>query len=290
MAVPEGTGRREPAEREVSVQSIEPVSPGCAGNIPLVRRIAFRDTRLGREPQSSENGRIMSAREDHARWHAARERAATGPTGNLALVETRWTGARADLDAARATAAPTVQVTEIERTDIETGHPQHGLRFWDAASPAIGAFERIDAYDYDPAWVIDGTFRPVEASRTVPFEHIRDNGGTRDLIVPGDITATIGGVERTLSAFDDGGKLLLVFGDTTNGVETYGPGRFLFVQHVEVDPHAVVLDFNRAFVPPCGFSAQYNCPLPPASNRFEVPVRAGEKSVVFREGFDIYAA
>ena len=41
---------------------------------------------------------------------------------------------------------------------------------------------------------------------------------------------------------------------------------------------------------PCGFSAQYNCPLPPASNRFPVPIRAGEKNVVFRDGFDIYAA
>lgn len=290
MTAPDGTGRREPAAREVSGQSIEPVWRGRAGNIPIARRIAFRDARLGTTLPSSENGRIMSAREDHARWHAARERAVAAPTGNLALVETRWTGARTDLGSAQASAAPTVQVTEIERTDIDTGEPQHGLRFWDAASPAIGAFERIDTYDYDPAWVIDGTFRPVEASRTVPFEHIRDNGGTRDLIVPGDITATIGGVERTLAAFDDGGKLLLVFGDTTNGVETYGPGRFLFVQHVEGDPHAVVLDFNRAFVPPCGFSAQYNCPLPPASNRFEVPVRAGEKSVVFRDGFDIYAA
>ena len=93
----------------------------------------------------------------------------------------------------------------------------------------------------------------------------------------------------TLAAFDDGGTLLLVFGDETNGAETYGSGRFLFVQ-LRDDEGSVVLDFNRAFVPPCGFSAQYNCPLPPASNRFPLPIRAGEKNVVFRDGFDIYAA
>ncbi len=232
----------------------------------------------------------MSTPDSHTHWRAARERAVTGPTGNLALVETRWTGARADLAAVRATSPAGLHVTEIERTDIDTGAAEHGLRFWDASSPAIRAFDRIDAYDYDPAWVLHGTFTPVAGDRTVPFEHIRDNGGTRELVVPGDITVTIGDEERTLAAFDDGGKLLLVFGDTTNGVETYGPGRFLFVQHVEGSDDAVVLDFNRAFVPPCGFSAQYNCPLPPASNRFSLPVRAGEKTVVFRDGFDIYAA
>jgi uncharacterized protein (DUF1684 family) len=232
----------------------------------------------------------MSAPEDHARWHTARERSVASPTGNLALVETRWTGERPDLDAARAAASATVQVTPIERVDIASGTPEHGLRRWDAGAPAIRAFERIDVYDYDPAWVLEGRFTPVSADRTVPFEHIRDNGGSRDLVVPGDIALTLDGREYTLAAFDDDGTLLLVFGDETNGTETYGAGRFLFVQHDAADPGRVILDFNRAFVPPCGFSAQYNCPLPPASNRFPLPVRAGEKAVIFRDGFDIYAA
>jgi len=233
----------------------------------------------------------MPASDDHARWRAARERSVASPTGNLSLVETRWTGERPDIDAARSAASDTVEVTPIQRTAIDgSGAIEHGLRFWDADAPAIRAFDRIDAYPYDPAWVLEGTFTPVAEGRTVPFEHIRDNGGTRDLVVPGDIALTLDGNDYTLAAFDDGGKLLLVFGDPTNGDETYGAGRFLFVQHDENDPQRVVLDFNRAFVPPCGFSAQYNCPLPPASNRFPVPVRAGEKSVVFRDGFDIYAA
>ncbi|MFL2000829.1 DUF1684 domain-containing protein [Microbacterium sp. A1-JK] len=233
----------------------------------------------------------MPASDDHARWHAARERAVASPTGNLSLVETRWTGELPDIDAARAAASATVEVTPIQRTAIDgSGAVEHGLRFWDADAPAIRAFDRIDAYPYDPTWVLEGTFTPVAEGRTVPFEHIRDNGGTRDLVVPGDIALTLDGRDYTLAAFDDGGKLLLVFGDATNGDETYGAGRFLFVEHHADDPQRVILDFNRAFVPPCGFSAQYNCPLPPASNRFPVPVRAGEKTVVFRDGFDIYAA
>ena len=231
----------------------------------------------------------MSEREDLTHWQAERRTAVTSATGNLALVETRWTGERPDLDAEQRAAADTVTVTPIERTNIETGVAEHGLRVWDADSPAIRAFDRIDTYEYDPAWVLEGHFTPVSGERRVSFEHIRDNGGTRDLVVPGDIRLELDGHEYTLAAFDDGGTLLLVFGDQTNGSETYGSGRFLFVE-LRDDEGSVVLDFNRAFVPPCGFSAQYNCPLPPASNRFPLPIRAGEKNVVFRDGFDIYAA
>ncbi|MEV8266854.1 DUF1684 domain-containing protein [Microbacterium sp. NPDC076911] len=227
---------------------------------------------------------------DHASWRATRARAVTAPTGNLALIETRWTGAPADIATERANAVAGVAITELKRTSIENGEVEHGLRRWDADSPAIRAFEHIDTYDYDPAWVISGHFAPVNGDRTVPFEHIRDNGSTRDLIVPGDITVTIDGERFTVAAFDDGGKLLLVFGDATNGSETYGPGRFLFVERPASENATVELDFNRAFVPPCGFSAQFNCPLPPASNRFPFPIRAGEKNVIFSDDFDIYAA
>lgn len=233
--------------------------------------------------------------DDHARWRDERRAAVIAPTGNLALVETRWTGAeRPDIDAERAAAPTSITVSPIERKDIATGEAEYGLRVWDAGSPAIRAFDRIDAYPYDPDWVIEARFTPVEASRTVPFEHIRDNGGTRDLVVPGDIVFTRAGVEHRLAAFDDGGALLLVFADATNGQETYGSGRFLFVRRDDGAafgaPGTVVLDFNRAFVPPCGFSAQYNCPLPPSQNRFAEPIRAGERNVVFRDGFDVSAA
>lgn len=244
--------------------------------------------------------------DDHALWRLERRTAVTAPTGNLALVETRWTGhEHPDIDAEQATAPASITVTPLERKDIATGETEHGLRVWDASSPAINAFDDIDTYDYDPDWVIEAQFTPVGTERTVPFEHIRDNGGTRELVVPGDISFTRDGIEYRLAAFDDGGTLLLVFGDDTNGQETYGAGRFLFVRREDASlsessslsegddfgtAGGVILDFNRAFVPPCGFSAQYNCPMPPTQNQFTEPIRAGEKNVLFGDGFDIYAA
>ncbi|MFE6489995.1 DUF1684 domain-containing protein, partial [Streptomyces sp. NPDC057757] len=202
-------------------------------------------------------------------WRAERQRALSAPTGNLALVETRWlpAGEEPDVDAATVGQPDTVTVTTLRRVDLVTGAPEHGLRFWDADSAAIRHFEGVEAFPYDPAWVLEAAYSPVPGARRIAFEHLRDNGGTRDLVVPGDITLTVDGREYTLSAFDDDGTLLLVFGDPTNGDTTYGAGRFLFVRRTD-DDNRVVLDFNRAFVPPCGFSDQYNCPMPPRQTRF----------------------
>ncbi|WP_428936318.1 DUF1684 domain-containing protein [Streptomyces sp. ACT015] len=231
-------------------------------------------------PSSVDRGEEWNA------WRAGRRRALTAPTGNLALTETRWlpAGEEPDLAAARAGQPDSVTVTTLRRTDLVTGAPEHGLRFWDAQAPAVRAFEDVEVFPYDPSWVLEATYTPVADARRIAFEHIRDNGGTRDLVVPGDIALTVDGRAYTLSAFDDGGTLLLVFGDPTNGDTTYGAGRFLFVRRTDA-AHRVVLDFNRAFVPPCGFSDQYNCPMPPRQNRFHLPVTAGEKRPVFRDGF-----
>lgn len=243
-------------------------------------------TDLSAPPQTSASrSAVDSARAGHDAWRRDRVASVAAPTGNLALIETRWLPAGDETTAQEALAGQpeTVTATELSRRNLETGEPERGIRLWDAASPAIRAFETIDAFDFDPEWVVEAEFHPVAADRTVPFEHLRDNGLTRELVVPGDITFTRDGVDYTLSAFDDDGTLLLVFADATNGADgedgTYASGRFLFVER---DGDRVVLDFNRAFVPPCGFSDQYNCPLPPRNNRFPVPVRAGEKRVVLR--------
>lgn len=235
---------------------------------------------------------------EHQAWHEQRLADLRAPQGNLALVETRWLPPGEIQSAADAAAgqAPTVTATTLQRANLETGEPENGVRLWNSASAALTAFDTVPVFDYDPAWVIEAQFAPVSSGRTIPFEHIRDNGGERELVVPGDITFTIGETAYTMSAFDDGGTLLLVFGDSTNGApgpdESYGSGRFLFVQRSDEggfgEAGTVILDFNRAFVPPCGFSAQYNCPLPPPQNRFATPVRAGERLAVFRDGFDIY--
>ncbi len=220
-------------------------------------------------------------------WRKQRAESLTGPLGNLALRETRWLTAYDTLTAEEAGAnePETVTVTKIEREHIVTGEPERGLRFWDAHSPAIQAFQGIKTFDFDPSWILRGTFEPAPEGRTIPFEHLRDNGLSRELVVPGDIHVNIAGAQYNLSAYDDDGRLLITFADLTNKEtdpesKTYPAGRFLFVDWADGSDRArggeVILDFNRAFIPPCGFSDAFNCPLPPPQNRINSHIRAGE--------------
>jgi uncharacterized protein len=162
----------------------------------------------------------------------------------------------------------------------ETG--SYALRVWDANSKGIENFGGIDVFPYNPEWVITAKFTEIPGGATVGFEHLKDDGKTRDLAVPGEITFTKDGIDYNLAAFKSGRSLQLVFADTTNGDSTYSVGRFLFVA-----PNAdgtITLDFNRAVIPPCGFSYAFNCPMPPKQNRFPVPIEAGEKNVLNKAG------
>ena len=69
----------------------------------------------------------------------------------------------------------------------------------------------------------------------------------------------------------------VMFGDASNGEATYGGGRYL-VADLPDESGKVVLDFNKAYNPPCAFSDFATCPLPIADNILEVEVKAGERA------------
>ena len=79
------------------------------------------------------------------------------------------------------------------------------------------------------------------------------------------------------------GGLFVAFRDSTNGVETYGAGRYLVdaAKSADVggDPVAgtLILDFNFAYQPSCAFDPKWACPLAPPENRLDLPIRAGER-------------
>jgi uncharacterized protein (DUF1684 family) len=163
---------------------------------------------------------------------------------------------------------------------------EYALRVWDARSEDLENFGGIDAYDYNPEWVIRANFTPVEGL-SVGFEHVKDEGEERETAIPGEITFEKDGVSYNLAAFKSGRALQLVFSDATSGEETYSVGRFLFV--APNPDGTITLDFNLAVLPPCAFSYQFNCPMPPKQNRFQVPIRAGEKQALNKAGELLHA-
>jgi uncharacterized protein (DUF1684 family) len=84
------------------------------------------------------------------------------------------------------------------------------------------------------------------------------------------------GKEYALEPTVDGDGLFFVFKDATAPRETYGAGRFLYT--TQPKDGKVVLDFNRAYNPPCAFSAYATCPLPLPRNVLRVRIEAGEKA------------
>ena len=138
---------------------------------------------------------IESARAGWDAWRAERAGLRRAPPGNLALVETLWPAPGEEESLEDALAAAGRQQERDGDADRagphHTGEPEHGIRLWDANAPAIRHFDTIEAFPFNPDWVIEATFTPVPGARRMPFEHIRDNGGTRELVVPGDITFTL---------------------------------------------------------------------------------------------------
>jgi uncharacterized protein (DUF1684 family) len=95
---------------------------------------------------------------------------------------------------------------------------------------------------------------------------------------PGAAVFEVAGQELRLDLTGelDSGHLFVAFGDQTNGRETYPGGRFLDVEAPNPDGW-VILDFNRAYDPPCVFSPYATCPVPPPQNVLPLRVEAGEK-------------
>ena len=156
------------------------------------------------------------------------------------------------------------------------------IRTWDTAAPALRAFDGIDHWPVDPAWRIDARFEPASGRRVRVPDVL---GIVEDEDSPGDVAFDVDGDAYRLQALagGPGGELWLVFGDATNGVETYGGGRFLYTGAPSADGR-VVVDFNRAYNPPCVFSPYATCPLPWPENRLPVRIEAGERSYRAHDG------
>ncbi len=70
--------------------------------------------------------------------------------------------------------------------------------------------------------------------------------------------------------------LFLPFLDETNGLETYGGGRYIDAKIPERD--TFIIDFNQAYNPYCAYNDKYSCPLVPRKNYLKTRVEAGVKA------------
>jgi uncharacterized protein (DUF1684 family) len=148
------------------------------------------------------------------------------------------------------------------------------LRLWDADSPLRAGFKGIETFPPDPRWRISARWEPFARPR--PVEQPSITGTPTTEVAPGRAIFTLEGKPYALTPTQDGEALFFVFKDRTAPRETYGGGRFLEAQPPR--DGAVVLDFNRAYNPPCAFTSFATCPLPLPENVLPVRIEAGEKA------------
>jgi uncharacterized protein (DUF1684 family) len=114
-----------------------------------------------------------------------------------------------------------------------------------------------------------------------PFEERTDvkiqttTGQTRWYRRWGEFHFTIGHEEARLTIYQTPHGFFLPFVDALAGEETYPAGRYL--EPIQLDETHFQIDFNQAYNPYCAYSAHFDCPITPAENRLQVPIRAGEK-------------
>lgn len=151
------------------------------------------------------------------------------------------------------------------------------VRLKDARSALIVDFDGMENFDLAPDWRFDATFEFHEPPKIIKVPNVF--GSLGDVESPGAVVFEHGGDTYRIDMWkdsDDPANFFTAFGDATNGGDTYGAGRFLWVDAPDAYGRTVV-DFNRAYNPPCAFSAFATCPLPPAQNRLPLEIRAGEK-------------
>ncbi len=150
---------------------------------------------------------------------------------------------------------------------------QLGMRVKDSASPIRTGFKGIERYPVDPAWRIPARFEA--APRTIDVPNVL--GVDTHEKSPGRLVFQHDGQTFELEPVLEEGeeRFFVIFADASNGQGTYEAGRFLYVDP-PVDGQ-VVLDFNRAYNPPCAFTHFATCPRPPEANHLPFAVTAGEK-------------
>jgi hypothetical protein len=171
--------------------------------------------------------------------------------------------------------SPTVVELGSLRIKVIVRGQRIGIRLKDVDSEEVKNYRGPIFFPLDLAYRVTASWIPSDGKKTVDVPNVL--GDTTHTPVDGTVVFKINGEEVRLTAL--GGNpskgLSFVMNDLTSKTDTYPGGRFL-----ESDPvvnGTVVIDFNRAYNPPCAVTPYATCPLAPKENRLAVAIPAGEK-------------
>ena len=150
------------------------------------------------------------------------------------------------------------------------------IRLKDKEAETLKKFKGIERYPVQTTWRIEGHFEPYNPPKKIIIPNAL--GMDSEESCPGAVIFEVNGVTQRLEPMGTShGGFFFVFADKTSGDDTYGGGRFLSADPPGADGQ-VILDFNKAYNPPCVFTPYATCPLPHEANMLKVKIEGGEKN------------
>lgn len=152
------------------------------------------------------------------------------------------------------------------------------LRLKDTDHPNLASFNGIERFPVSRKWRVEARFQAFNQPDTMGIPNVLGQINKDPLF--GMLEFELNGNTYTLAPLgnpETDEEFFIIFGDATNGEETYSGGRFVYADTPDENGKTYI-DFNKAYNPPCVFTPFATCPLPPPRNRLEVEIRAGEKN------------
>jgi uncharacterized protein (DUF1684 family) len=152
---------------------------------------------------------------------------------------------------------------------------RYAIRLRDLNHKPFINYRGLDFFPPKEKYKLVAEFHPFDEPKQVKVGTVI--GKNTEMSSLGYVTFKIDGKAYRLDAFSGKPRtLFFIFGDETNGKETYEGSRFLDAEILESGK--VVLNFNRAHNPPCAYTPYATCPLPPPQNQLKISILAGEKA------------
>ncbi|MEA2206415.1 MAG: uncharacterized protein QOE77_3191 [Blastocatellia bacterium] len=151
-----------------------------------------------------------------------------------------------------------------------------GIRVKDPKSLTRQEFKGLEYFPIDPKWRIEARFEPYQPPKIIQIDNVLNM--TDDETSPGALAFEVNGKTYRIDPILEQGETdyFVMIADETTGGETYGAGRYLYVSPPDASGK-VIIDFNKAYSPPCAFTGFATCPLPPQQNHLPLRIEAGEK-------------
>lgn len=147
----------------------------------------------------------------------------------------------------------------------------------------LAIFKGLDFFPVDEMYRVEARF--VLNPDPEPFEMVTTTARRPIYVKYGIAYFTLGGKDLMLEIYQSEKAkvieelkdyLFLPFMDLTNGVSSYGGGRFLDLKIPE--GNTIIIDFNKAYNPYCAYNHRYSCPVPPEANHLNIEIPVGVKA------------